>query len=200
MRQSLRLAPAMSLARAKRASLTSRFLVAASSAATSAATHVENHEDDCGDDHDYGEENQPAGATPAAWAVSVCVPFLKCHGITSCRADQSTRVASFVRGVSASRERSDCAGRCGLGTAAVRTGSNEPRRPCNSHPPTEDFAARVPVVEGAREESARQDGGESPEAGPPMLDPTWTYEKGYAHALALLSRIEHGERSFHVAA
>jgi hypothetical protein len=72
--------------------------------------------------------------------------------------------------------------------------------PLNSPPPTGDFAARVPVVEGAREESARKDGGESPETGPPMLDPTWTYEKGYAHALALISRIEHRERSLHVAA
>jgi hypothetical protein len=24
-----------------------------------------------------------------------------------------------------------------------------------------------------------------------MLDPSWTYEKGYAHALALISRLEH---------
>jgi hypothetical protein len=43
---------------------------------------------------------------------------------------------------------------------------------------------------GTKEESARQGGSESAEASPPMLDPTWTHEKGYAHALALLSLIE----------
>jgi hypothetical protein len=45
---------------------------------------------------------------------------------------------------------------------------------------------------GATKESARQGGGESPKAGLPMLDPTWTKEKGYAHAFGLLSLIEHG--------
>jgi hypothetical protein len=43
---------------------------------------------------------------------------------------------------------------------------------------------------GATEESVRQGSSESAEASPPMLDPTWTHEKGYAHALALLSLIE----------
>jgi hypothetical protein len=42
----------------------------------------------------------------------------------------------------------------------------------------------------ATEESAIQGGAESPEVGSPMLDPTWTSEKGYAHALALLRLIE----------
>jgi hypothetical protein len=26
-----------------------------------------------------------------------------------------------------------------------------------------------------------------------MLDPSWTHEKGYAHALTLISRLEHRE-------
>jgi hypothetical protein len=47
-------------------------------------------------------------------------------------------------------------------------------------------------VEGATKESAREEG-ESTETGSPMLDPSWTHEKGYAHALALINRLEHFE-------
>jgi hypothetical protein len=50
-------------------------------------------------------------------------------------------------------------------------------------------------VEGAADESVKHDGGTAAEAGPAMLDPGWTREKGYSHALALMSRIEHCERS-----
>jgi hypothetical protein len=41
-------------------------------------------------------------------------------------------------------------------------------------------------------ESVRQEG-ESTEAISPMLEPSWTHGKGYAHALALISRLEYRE-------
>jgi hypothetical protein len=58
-------------------------LAPATTASAAAAARTAPHEDEENDDYDDREDdsrhNQPAGATPAPYAASACLPFLVCH-------------------------------------------------------------------------------------------------------------------------